>query len=39
MTKEESTKIVNYMNLVARVLVIGRDHVSQIVKMHLLLFL
>ena len=39
MTKEGSTKIVNFMTLVARVLVLGRGHVSQIMKMHLLLFL
>ena len=34
MTKEGSTKIVNFMNPGAGVLVLGRGHISHIVKMH-----
>ena len=34
MTKEESTKIVNFMTPRAGVLVLGRGHISHIVKMH-----
>ena len=34
MTKEGFTKIVNFMNPGAGVLVLGRDHISNIVKMH-----
>ena len=34
MTKEGSTKIVNFMTPGAGVLVLGRDHISHIVKMH-----
>ena len=38
MTKEGSTKIVNFMTLVARVLVLGRGHVSQIIIISLKIF-
>ena len=34
MTKEESTKIVNFMTPGAGVLVLGRGHIRHIVKMH-----
>ena len=34
MTKEGSTKIVNFMTPGAGVLVLGRGHISHIVKMH-----
>ena len=34
MTKEVFTKIVNFMTHGAGVLVLGRDHISHIVKMH-----
>ena len=34
MTKEGSTKIVNFMTPGAGVLVLGRGHISNIVKMH-----
>ena len=34
MTKEGSTKIVNFMTSGAGVLVLGRGHISHIVKMH-----
>ena len=34
MTKEGSTKIVNFMTPRAGVLVLGRGHISHIVKMH-----
>ena len=34
MTKEGSTKIVNFMIPGAGVLVLGRGHISYIVKMH-----
>ena len=34
MTKEGSTKIVNFMTHRAGVLVLGRGHISNIVKMH-----
>ena len=34
MTKEGSTKIVNFMTLVVGVLVLGRGHISHRVKMH-----
>ena len=34
MTKEGSTKIVNFMTPGAEVLVLGRGHISHIVKMH-----
>ena len=33
MTKEGSTKIVTFITLGAGVLVLGRDHISHIVKM------
>ena len=33
-TKEGSTKIVNFMTPLAGVLVLGRGHISHIVKMH-----
>ena len=39
MTKEESTKIVNVMILVTRVLVLGRGHIIHIGKMHYFFFL
>ena len=34
MTKEGSTKIVNFMTPGAGILVLGRGHISHIVKMH-----
>ena len=34
MTKEGSTKIVNFMTPGAELLALGRDHISYIVKMH-----
>ena len=34
MTKEGSTKIVNFMTPEAGVLALGRGHISHIVKMH-----
>ena len=34
MTKEGSTKIVNFMTHSAGVLVLGHDHISHIVKLH-----
>ena len=34
MTKEGSTKIVNFMTPEAGVLVLGRGHISHIVKLH-----
>ena len=34
MTKEGSTKIVNFMTHGAGVLVLGRGHISHVVKMH-----
>ena len=34
MTKKGSTQIVNFMNPRAGVLVLGRGHISHIVKMH-----
>ena len=34
MTKEESTKIVNFMTPGAGGLVLGRGHISHVVKMH-----
>ena len=34
MTKEGSTKIVNFMTPRAGILVLGRGHISHIVKMH-----
>ena len=34
MTKESSTKFVNFMNPVVEVLVLGRGHISRIVKEH-----
>ena len=34
MTKEGSTKIVNFITPGAGVLVLGRGHISHIVKMH-----
>ena len=34
MTKERSTKIVNFMTPRARVLVLRRGHISNIVKIH-----
>ena len=34
MTKEGSTKIINFMTLGAGVLVLGHDHISHSVKMH-----
>ena len=34
MNKEASTKIVNFMNSGAGVLVLGRDHICHILKMH-----
>ena len=34
MTKEGSTKIVNFVTPGAEVLVLGRGHISHIVKMH-----
>ena len=34
LTKEGSTKIVNFMTPGAGALVLGRDHISCIVKMH-----
>ena len=34
MTKEGSTKIVNFMTPGAGILVLGHDHISHIVKMH-----
>ena len=34
MTKEESTKIVNFMTPRVGVLVLGQSHLSHIVKMH-----
>ena len=37
MTKEESTKIVNFMTPGTGVLVLGRGHISDIVKMYYLL--
>ena len=37
MTNEDPTKIVNFMNPGAGVLVLGHGHISQIVKMHYLL--
>ena len=37
MTKEGSTKIVNFMNPRAGLLVLGRGHISDIVKMYYLL--
>ena len=36
MTKEGSTKIVNFMTPGARVLVLGNGHISHIMKMHYL---
>ena len=36
MTKEGSTKIVNFMNPVVGVLVLGHGHISHIVKMHVI---
>ena len=37
MIKEASTKIVNFMTPRAGVLLLGRGHISHIVKMHYLL--
>ena len=34
MIKEGSTKIVNFITPRAGVLVLGRDHISHVVKMH-----
>ena len=38
MTKEESTKIINFITYGAGVLVLGCGHISHIVKMHYLFF-
>mgnify|MGYP003691535241 CR=1 FL=1 len=34
MTKEGSSKIVNFITLGARIPVLGRDHINHIVQMH-----